>query len=169
MKYYKIFNEEDNHNGFQYRDGLNIDDKKFNNNHLKSCVEGGFYYSDADNICAFLSYGNYIREVELPDGAKQVKDPDGNKWRSDKLFLHERKDLSKIETWQWMIDQGINIHAYNDKALRWVSDNGHIDVVKFLVENGADIHALDDYALRWASLNGHSDVVKFLTPRMIDK
>jgi hypothetical protein len=104
MKYFKIFNEEDNHNAFQYKDGLNIDSIPFNDDPNKSCVEGGFYFSDAEHICEFISYGNYIREVTIPADAKMVKDPDGNKWRADKLFLNERKDLRKLETWEWMIN-----------------------------------------------------------------
>jgi len=101
-------------------------------------------------LCFFLNYGRYIREVSIPDDARMVKD--GNKWRADKLFLHERKDLSKVETWEWMIDQGINIHADDDdEALRLSASIGHIDVVTFLVENGADIHAKDDLALRWSA------------------
>jgi hypothetical protein len=168
MKYFKIFNEEDNHKGFQYNDGLNIDSIPFNDDPNKSCVEGGFYFSDGDNICEFLNYGNYIKEVSLPDDAKIVKDPDGNKWRADKLFLHERKDLTKLETWEWIISQGINIHADNEYALRRFADNGHIDVVKFLVENGANIHADDDEALRLSASIGHIDVVKFLVENGAD-
>jgi hypothetical protein len=170
MKYYKIFNESDKHNGFQYVDGLNIDSIPFNDDPNDSCVKGGFYFSDAEHICEFLGYGNYIREVSLPDDAKMVKN--GNKWRADKLFLHERKDLRKdlrkVETWEWMIKQGINIHAKNDEALRYSAYYGHIDVVKFLVENGADIHAKNDEALRWSADNGHIDVVKFLVKNGAD-
>jgi len=168
MKYFKIFNEEDNHNGFQYVDGLNVDSVPFNDDPTKSCVEGGFYFSDTEHICDFLFYGKYIREVSIPDDAKMVKDSDGNKWRSDKLFLNERKDLSKVETWEWMIKQGINIHAWDDYALRWSASNGNINVVKFLVENGADIHAMDDETLRWSAENGHIDVVKFLVENGAD-
>jgi len=61
MKYYKIFNENDNHKGFQYVDGLNIDSIPFNDDPNQSCVEGGFYFSDVEHICEFLEYGNYIR------------------------------------------------------------------------------------------------------------
>jgi hypothetical protein len=35
-------------------------------------------------------------------------------------------------------------------------------VVKYLVENGANIHARDDEALRLASYNVHIEVVKYL-------
>jgi len=44
--------------------------------------------------------------------------------------------------------------------------SGHSKVTKFLVENGANIHAMNDYALRWGSINGHLQVVNYLTERM---
>jgi ankyrin repeat protein len=40
--------------------------------------------------------------------------------------------------------------------------NGHLDVVRFLIENGADIHANDDYALRYAAGNRHLGDIRFL-------
>ena len=40
--------------------------------------------------------------------------------------------------------------------------NGHIDVIRYLVSQGADIHAHDDLAVRWASENGHLDGVNYL-------
>ena len=30
----------------------------------------------------------------------------------------------------------------DDYALRWASENGHLEVVKYLVENKANIHAI---------------------------
>ena len=47
-------------------------------------------------------------------------------------------------------------------AVSFASKNGHLQVVKFLVENGADIHANDESALRHASKHGCLEVVKFL-------
>jgi hypothetical protein len=168
MKYFKIFNETDNHNGFQYVDGLNIDDNPYNDDPNKSCVKGGFYFSDAEHICEFLHFGDYVREVTIPADAKMVKDPDGNKWRADKLFLHERKDLSKVETWKWMIDQGINIHIESFYSLRYSIECGNFEVIKFLVENGADIQVFENYAFICACYNGYIDIVKYLVENGAD-
>jgi ankyrin repeat protein len=68
-------------------------------------------------------------------------------------------NLDKIKKF---VEQGADIHAYKNCALRWASEEGHLDVVKFLVEQGADIHADDDYTIRVASLYGHLDIVKYL-------
>ena len=46
-------------------------------------------------------------------------------------------------------------------ALEMAANNGHLDVVKYLVENGADVRAWDDCALRWAANNGHLEIVKY--------
>jgi ankyrin repeat protein len=37
--------------------------------------------------------------------------------------------------------------------------------VKYLVEQGADIHADDDRALIWTANNGHLEVVKYLVEK----
>jgi len=63
---------------------------------------------------------------------------------------------------KWLLNNGYDVHADNDWALRWASNNGHIGVVKVLLEAGANVHAEDDGALRWASRDGHLEVVKVL-------
>ena len=161
-KYYKIFNAEEKHHGFQYHDGLNVDTIPFNSNPKSSCCKGGLYFTTIEHICNFSDYGCYLREVEVPKGVKIIRDPEGDKYRAHSLFLHERKDLNDVETWKFLVEQGANIHADKDSALRWASRNGYLEIVKYLVEHGADIHALNDYALRFASANGHLEIVKFL-------
>ena len=77
-------------------------------------------------------------------------------------IIKENMDIRKVETWEWIIQEGIDIHADDEYALRWASENGHLEVVKLLLENGANVHAYNDYALRLASEYGHLDVVKYL-------
>ena len=60
------------------------------------------------------------------------------------------------------LEKGANIHTFDDLALRWASENGHMETVKLLLENGADIHSNDDEALKWASENGHMKTVRLL-------
>ena len=67
-----------------------------------------------------------------------------------------------IEVVKILIEKGADVHANNDSSLHSASLNGHIEVVKILIEKGADIHAQNDNALRWASQNGHLEVVKIL-------
>jgi hypothetical protein len=158
--YLKITNENENHHGLQYHDGLIIDPIPFAKE--GSCVTGGIYFTTPEFICEFINMGIYLREVTIPEDAEIVKDPGGDKWRASKVILSPRKELKDIETWKYLVELGANIHVRDDYALRVASSNGHLEVVKYLVELGANIHAQDDYALRYASSNGQLEVVKYL-------
>ena len=160
MKFYKVVNSKEGHNGLTYQDGLNVDHQEFNPS--GDCESGGIYFARED-IFAFLSYGDTIYEVELPADAKVYENPGSpKKWKADRVILKNPMLLKSTETFNILIKDGANIHAYDDYALRWAAENEHLDVIKYLVENGADIHAYYDYALRWAAGEGHLDVVKYL-------
>ena len=85
--YYKVTNKNECHHGYQYKDGLNILKEKFNDDSTASCCAGGFYFTDYENLPRFFEYGTWIREVTIPEDAKVVKDPEGDKWRTDKIIL----------------------------------------------------------------------------------
>lgn len=53
----------------QYRDGLNEDVLPFNPN--GDCEAGGIYFARED-ILAFLDRKQWIREVTLPEGEKDI-------------------------------------------------------------------------------------------------
>jgi hypothetical protein len=59
-------------------------------------------------------------------------------------------------------DLCINIHAYEEYALRWASENGYLEVVKVLLEKEANVHANNDDAILVASYMGHIEIVKIL-------
>jgi len=61
-----------------------------------------------------------------------------------------------------------DVTAANNYAIKWASQNGHLEVVKYLVKKGADITANINYPLRWASKNGHLKVVKYLVKKGAD-
>ena len=163
MKFYKITNKEEKHYEMQYKTGLNTDIIKFNPS--GDCETGGIYFS-REHILAFLEYGCWIREVVIPDGMEIYRNPgDPIKWKAHQVILKKRYKITakKIEQ---LILEGADVHANNDCALRWASENGHLDVVKVLLKNGADVHIKDDCALRWASRYGYLDVVKVLQDHM---
>ena len=93
--YYKVTNEEENHNGYQYRDGLNILEEEFNDNPGESCVPGGFYFTDYENLPSFFDFGIWIREIRIPEDARVVKDPEGDKWRTDKIIFGKKYHIIK--------------------------------------------------------------------------
>jgi hypothetical protein len=77
-------------------------------------------------------------------------------------FLIYASEHGSVELVKYALEQGADIHTFDDDALRVTSYNGHLEVVKYLVEHGADIHTFDDDALRVTSYNGHLEVVKYL-------
>jgi len=91
--YYKITNEKENHHGLQYRNGLVIDSKKFDSNPNNSCTKGGIYFTTKEYLCRFFYLGKRIRPVSIPEDAKVVLDPEGDKYRADKLFLYPRRNM----------------------------------------------------------------------------
>ena len=88
-KFYKITNERENHHGYQYKDGLNIDDKPFNPN--IDCGEGGLYFTNLENIVYFTEWGINVREIEILENSKvMVLD---NKFKSECLILGKKWGL----------------------------------------------------------------------------
>jgi hypothetical protein len=162
VKYYKITNSEEKHNDMQYKTGLNVDILPFNPS--GNCAPGGIYFSRED-ILAFLDYGPWIREVILPEDTQIYENPGlPKKWKVNKVILGERKEID-LEVIKSLIEEGADIHADGDHALKFAAEYGHIEVVKYLVEQGADVHADNNHALRCSAKNGHLNIVEFLVEK----
>ena len=162
MKFYKILDESENHNGLQFRDGRVDDTRSFKKR--GSCVPGGIYFAPVTSILAFVDYGPWIREVTIPDDAKMVKDPGygPEKYRASSVVLGPRERWADPEVLRRLIAEGADVHARGDFALRWSAANGYVEAVRVLLETGADVHAGDDLALQWAANNGHTETVRTL-------
>lgn len=132
--YLKVTNEEENHNGLKYKNGLNIDPVPFAKE--GSCCRGGIYFTTHEHILNFLNLGIYVREVTIPEDAEMVHDPSGDKWRASKIILGKRSDLRKVETWRWLgnIVRGYGWGVYGWDALRWASKNDYAEVLEYLEE-----------------------------------
>lgn len=150
MKYYKILRSDMTHHGFKYQEGLNIDTESFDE--TPDCG-GGLFFSDVQNILSFVNYGKLIAEIEVPDGTKIVQVED--KYKAHAIVLKNIKPIWTVDTFKYFIEEGINIHADDDFALRCAAENGYLEVIRYLIENGANIHANDDFALRCAAVYGH--------------
>jgi len=77
----------------QYKTGLVIDPKPFNDSPNESCVEGGIYFTTKEYIHRFFWMGTNLRPVKIPKDARVVLDPEGDKYRADRVILREKKDL----------------------------------------------------------------------------
>jgi hypothetical protein len=94
-KFYKICNKNENHFGYKYRTGLNIDIHKFDP--TNECI--GLYFSDLNNIARFLVYGIWIREVILPDDALIRIHNEKEQYKTNKFYLGDRIPLNKFYKW----------------------------------------------------------------------
>ena len=94
--YYKITNQEENHNGLQYHTGRVVDILPFNDNTDDSCVPGGIYFTDKDHILEFCDYGPWVRPLTIPEGVGVILDPDGNKFRAHEVDMQERIPLEEF-------------------------------------------------------------------------
>ena len=68
-------------------------------------------------------------------------------------------DLATVNT---LLDEGVDIHHWNDFALHNAAEHGHLDVVNRLLEANANVHAANNWSLHWAASNKHLDVVTCL-------
>lgn len=163
--YYKITNKKENHNGFQYKDGLNELLEQFNDNPNASCCKGGFYFTDINHILNFTHLGRYIREVFLPTddpSFKIIKDLTGDKWRANKIILGERHYLWDIETFKWLKERGINKEKFST-ILYKVCNEDHHEIVKFLMKEYLDLNSKEcKDLLHYACQYDHYEIVKFL-------
>ena len=91
-RFVKILNQEENHHGFQYKDGLCQLVQDFCPS--GSCQPGGLYFTTLDSSDEFFSFGNHARVLEIPDKARVW--PEGNKYKADKLFLCDRVSLDML-------------------------------------------------------------------------
>lgn len=162
--YYKITNKDENNGGYQYINGLNV--LEFDSNEEECIRKNGFYFSTIENIFSFLDYGIYVREITLPVDNKNFKMVEDNsttpKLRSNMIIFGKRWDLSDVDTFKYLIENGANIHAEDDHALRWSLRHKYLDTATYLINCGANIHLDNEYPLLESVENGYDDIVKLL-------
>jgi len=162
MKFWKITNDQENHNGMQYHDGLNEDILEFNPS--GDCDPGGIYFASKD-ILEFLDYGPWIREVTLPENEEVYENPGTPvKYKAHRVILGERKKWSDPDVFKEILkEEGVDPSADDNYAIRWAAQNGHLEVVKLLLKDKrVDPGAVDNAAIQWASRDGHLEIVKLL-------
>lgn len=156
--YFMMLNEDLNHFGFQFHKGLNTDCKTFNE---KNIYDEGFFFRDEQDILTFCDTETKIAKVSIPEGDVVVP-VYNNGYRAHRIILSDIKDLWTVDTFQWLVDQGVNIHALGDVALQLAAYKGYLDIVKFLINHGSIVHTGDSGTLLFASQKGHLDIVKYL-------
>ena len=84
-KFCKILHETLNHNGFQYKEGLNIDSEEFYPH--DECEKGGLYFAMEEHILLYTEYGSKIAMVSIPDDAMVYIEKE--KFKSNKIILSD--------------------------------------------------------------------------------
>ncbi|ANB50965.1 hypothetical protein [Powai lake megavirus] len=135
--YCKVLSSNFNQKGYQYNEGLNVLDKPFES--TGSCVPGGLYFTNIENIFKFINYGIYLVKVTVPVDAQIVKDPDNDKWRADKIIISDKKDLRQIDTIKYLVDNGANIKRDYHFVIDFAINNGLHDILEYILTICKDI------------------------------
>ncbi len=148
--HFKITNENECHNGFQYHDGLNILKEKFATQ--GSCCAGGLYFTDIDNIKDYYSYGCYLREVYLPKDRpdfQMCKDRSEGKWRANMIILGTRRNLRDPSTQQFLIDKMIECGSYSSLLKHGLTEKEIFSII----DTSANIHIDNavDFCIRYGN------------------
>ena len=87
-KFFKLTNEKENHNGFQFKTGLNVDTQTLNS---EITCGNGIYFCYFYSVRKWFKYGGtemvYIRKVTIPENANVVEYTVDKKLKSDRLIL----------------------------------------------------------------------------------
>jgi len=137
----KLTNKVCCHNGFQFKEELNVDTVPFRTD--IDCCPGGIYITFMDCFGDWTYYRTfmggvmdmvYIWDVEIPDEAKvYVEDP--TKIKVDKLVLSNQRPIDQLLEWQDPLFQ-----------LRAVNKIGGYHNIRYVI---APSRALQENALEW--------------------
>ena len=95
-KFYKVLNDSLCHNGFIYKEGLNVDTHPFTP--TGTCSAGGLYFCEEDKLINYLfDYGSFYATVSIPNDALVYKEE--NKFKTSRLILHNIQPINESILW----------------------------------------------------------------------
>ena len=68
----------------------------------------------------------------------------------------------KTEFIKFLLENGADIHSYNDNTLHWAVHHKNIELVKYLLNKGANIHSNYERPLGIAKYNNDDEMIKLL-------
>src|SRR6185437_3267995 len=83
--FYKFFPETENHFGFKFKTGSNIDTKKFD---VETACSNGLFFTDLENAPNWYTSRPHYRIVTIPDDARVSFE--SNKYKADRIVLSEK-------------------------------------------------------------------------------
>lgn len=135
-RFVKLTNYLENHNGFQFQTGLNIDSVGWNDS--GECEGGGIYFCEVGKLSRWLNYSRnsmiYYRLVTIPYDALVWVERD--KFKANRIILGERHQISDLEEWN-DLSYCMEAVRQNVCALEYVSE-----IAKFYLEVGENGAAL---------------------------
>ena len=140
IQLYKLTREDNNHNGLQFKEGLNKDILPWNIS--ESCSKGGIYTTPIDCFYKWLFYSEmsmYWRwKVTIPDEAK-VFIEDNQKVKVDQLILSECIPICEMKEWE---DLNIQLEAVeeNGYAIQFISNPSEQVQLEAVKQNGYAIY-----------------------------
>lgn len=148
IKFIKLTNRNENHNGFQFKDGLNNDDQYRKKYHPLDgdgiCFSRYIHFTEEQKagrwICYNYSPMTYMREVIVPDDAIIYVDFD--KFEADKLILGPKKFINK-----YIYLQGIKL---NNKILGLLEPK-HMENIETYKQISLELVKEHPYLLKWVS------------------
>lgn len=127
------------------------------------------YNCDDFNYALFLSvsYKHYdVVELLLKLGIDSPKISESSYLRTYPI-LEAMADCTNIDDddlkiIQLLLDNGVDIHAKNDKALRFYAEKDHLNVVELLLKNGANAESCNKLITKWFQQETHTEVIDLL-------
>ncbi len=138
VKYVKVLNESLNHNGFQYKLGLNEDTLPFNP--AGECEPGGLYFTTMDAFVGYLYRGTLIADVDLPEGESVYTDPEENyNFKAHRIIISNIRPIKELPQWQ---DPEFCLNAVrsNIRSLQYVPQQTEELCLEAIERNGAGIY-----------------------------
>lgn len=116
--HYKIIGN--NFGNYPYRIGLNT--LKHNGevfNPIPECGQGGLYFCEVTDILQWINYGHTLCVVEIPEDAQVVQLR--RKAKADKIIILDMLPLDDVNTWKYLVKQGLNIHGEGGAIWDWAN------------------------------------------------
>ena len=154
----KILNANRIHNGFVYKEGLNVCTQPWND---IECYHGGLYACPLRHLFAWLPHfldAASVAWVYVPQGAHRASYP--TKIKASRLVLIGGMTLADA------VAHALPLANLNDVSphdmFAWAAICGHADIVRMLVDAGWDIHSAGNSALARAEQSGSAAAVRIL-------
>lgn len=116
IEFVKLTSCTENHNNFQFTDGLNVDIRQFNP--VGECSAGGIYFTDLRKSHLWIKYGSsvmeYIRNVIIPDDARVYIEK--NKFKADKIFLGPKTTLKHFIMAKVLMANGLELQNVEEQT-----------------------------------------------------